>query len=274
MKKPLVSVVIPTYNRLLLLAELAEMLNRQTFRDFEVIIVNDGGEKVEVIRELYPNLSIVIVDLEKNSRHIFARNQGVLEAKGEYIMLIDDDDLIVPDHIERMVNEIPGYDLVYSDVEIVKFQLENGVRVPVDRFIFAYHLDLKAMRSFSTFVSSGCLYRRDLHEKIGLFDTEMHNYWDWDFFLRVSDAGRVNRVPAAGALYDFSDFNSNQSKDLSSSRKFYLEKLSEKHNLGTLPIENFFTLLNQPSVMQRKAETKILWDGEPIISKLTERKTC
>jgi glycosyltransferase involved in cell wall biosynthesis len=267
MTEPLVSIVIPTYNRLLSLAELAEALSRQTFQDFEVIIVNDCGEKVDIIKELYPNLKINILEMEQNSKHVHARNKGVLHAHGEFIMLIDDDDLIVPAHIETMLAEIRDYDLVYSDVEIVNYRMENHVRVPVKRFLFAYDMDLKKMRRFSTYVSSGCLYRREIHKTLGLFDSDVYNYWDWDFFLRVSGKYRVKRVAKAGVLYDFSDSNNNQSK-VPQSRRFYLDKLAEKHQLGALPTENFFTLLTQHEVMQRKAESQIVWDGKPIISKL------
>jgi glycosyltransferase involved in cell wall biosynthesis len=268
MSQPFVSIIIPTYNRLLFLAELVEALSRQTFQDFEVIIINDGGENVDIVKELYPHLNIVIIEMEKNSYHVHARNKGVMSAKGELIMLIDDDDLIVPTHIETMLTELKSSDLIYSDVEIVNYQLKNNVRMPINRFLFAYKMDLQAMRSFSTFVPSGCLYRRELHKTVGLFDAEVHHYWDWDFFLRVSDKYRVNRVPTAGVLYDFSDSNHNQSKNLSSSRQVYLDRLSEKHNLGPLPTENFFTLLNQPAIKQRRAESNIVWDGEPIASKL------
>lgn len=269
MNQPLVSVVIPTYNRLMLLGELIEALSRQTFQDFEVIIVNDAGESVDILKELYPNLNLMIVEMEENSKHVHARNQGLKWANGELIMLIDDDDLIVSTHMETMVNAIRGYDLVYSDVEIVNFQLENGVRTPANRFLFAYEMNLEAMKRFSTFVSSGCIYRREIHNELGIFDPDVHNYWDWDFFLRVSEKHRVYRVPVAGVLYDFSDVNNNLSKDHSStSRRFYLDTLSKKHNLGYLPTKNFFLLLEEPEVRQRKAESKQIWDGEPFISKL------
>lgn len=86
MNQPLVSVVIPTYNRLLLLGELIEALCRQTFQNFEVIIVNDAGENIDILKELYPNLTLRIVEMEENSKHVHARNQGLTWAKGELIM--------------------------------------------------------------------------------------------------------------------------------------------------------------------------------------------
>lgn len=262
-----ISIIIPTYNRLYRLGELIEALSIQTFKDFEVIIVNDCGEHVDRIKNLYSSLKIKIINMAENRYHVHARNEGVLNATGDYIMLIDDDDLIVPNHLETMLGYIDGYDLVYSDVEIVKYKMRGKVRVPIERSLFAYNLNLKAMRRFSTFVPSGCLYRRSMHQDIGLFDPEVHNYWDWDFFLRVSDSYRVNRVPIAGVLYDFSDYNNNQSKNLLAMRQ-YLDKLSTKHHLGYLPTKNFFLLLNEPEVKKREAESKIVWNGSPFISKL------
>jgi glycosyltransferase involved in cell wall biosynthesis len=264
---PTVSIIIPTYNRLFLLGELVESLNKQTFKDFEIIIVNDCGEKVNKIIQLYPKLDIRIIDMGSNQKHVFARNKGVMNAIGEFIMLIDDDDLLVPSHIEQMVEEIRNYDLVYSDVEIVNYNVEDHVRIPTNRFLFGYELDLKAMRRFSTFVASGCLYRREIHKIIGIFDTEVYHYWDWDFFLRVSEKFRVKRVPVASVLYEFSNSGNNESKNLSSMRT-YLDILSKKHTLGYLPAKNFFLLLDEPEVKERKAESKIVWDGKPFISKL------
>lgn len=269
MAKPLISIVIATYNRRLLLAELIESLSRQTFQNFEVIIVNDHGERVDRVKALYGDLDITLIEMERNSKHVLARNAGIQVAKGEWIMLIDDDDLLVPTHIETMVKAREDYDLLYSDVEIVQFELRNQTRCPVARRLFAYEFDLAGMRRFSTFVSSGCLYRREIHNQIGLFDPDVHNYWDWDFFLRVADQFRVKRVAMAGALYDFSDFNNNQSKDLER-RKFYLNRLCEKHHLGDLPSKNFFLLLEETEVKQRQAESKIIWDGDPFVSRLVK----
>lgn len=265
--QPFISIVITTYNRLLLLAELVESLSRQSFQDFEVVIVNDCGENVDVLKTLYPELELNIIELESNSKHVYARNEGVQHANGEWIMMMDDDDLLVPIHIEMMVKAIDGADLLYSDVEIVQYKMKNHVRVPKNRLLFAYEQDLEAMKKFSTFVPSGCLYRRVLHNTIGLFDPYVHNYWDWDFFLRVSAQYRVKRVAAAGVLYDFSESNNNQSKMLGS-REVYLKRLCEKHNLGELPSKNFFLLLEEPEVRERKAESVILWDGCDFRSRL------
>ncbi|WP_186578609.1 glycosyltransferase family 2 protein [Aquibacillus kalidii] len=267
MKQPLVSIIIPTYNRIHSLAELMESLIKQTFTNFEVIIVNDAGNRVDELKELYWEINCKIINLEQNSKHVKARNVGVSHAIGEYIMLIDDDDIILPTHIERMVEELNHYDLVYSDVEIVDYNHVNNQRIPKSRLLFAYNYDLKEMKKFSTFVPSGSLYRKQLHDHIGYFDEAVMNYWDWDFFLRVASSYKVKRVPIAGVLYEFSSEGDNQSKNLTSMRK-YLDRLSEKHELGPLPTKNFFLLLKEPEVIARQAESEVIWDGQPIRSRL------
>jgi glycosyltransferase involved in cell wall biosynthesis len=269
MSRPLISVIVPTYNRPLELSEVLESLLRQNYPNLQVIVINDCGQPVEPIKALYPELDITIINMESNLKHVHARNRGLQEARGEYILLCDDDDLLLPGHVERMLAAIEDNDLVYSDVEIFDYQIENGVRIATSRRIFAYEYSLEGMRQFSTFVSSGCLYRRAIHDQLGPFDTEIYNYWDWDFFLRVAGSYQVKRVPVASALYAFSQGGGNISGRLDN-RTHYLNKLSAKHSLGELPTTNFFLLLEEPEMKRREASTEIVWDGEPIRSRFRE----
>ncbi|MEK8131183.1 glycosyltransferase family 2 protein [Paenibacillus filicis] len=271
-QQPLVTVIIPTYNRPEALGELLEALSRQTYRHLQVLIVNDAGEAVDHVAALYPELDSLVITLEHNVRHVEARNYALTEARGDYILLCDDDDLLLSGHVERMVEELQssGSDLVYSDVEIFDYITERGVRRATSRFVFAYEQDLAAMRRFSTFVASGCLYRRELHDSLGPFDTRMYHYWDWDFFLRASEKYRVRRVPVASALYAFASSGEGNLSGQADSMRPYLDKLSAKHGLGELPTANFFLLLEEPEVKSRRAATEVVWDGEPFVSRLAK----
>jgi len=266
--RPQVSVIIPTYNRKYALGELLESLARQSVQEFEVIVINDDGEPVDQLKENFSELELKFINLKVNQCHVHARNEGISHAKGEFIMLCDDDDLVTPNHLERMLEEIKDADLVYSDVEMVEYKWEGTQRVPLNRIVFAYEFDKEFMRKFSTYVSSGCLYRRSLHNRIGLFDVEMNNYWDWDFILRVLEGFKVKRVAIASVLYAFSSNGDNQSLNLSEKRNQYLKRLCDKHHLGYLPQKNFFTLLEEPEVMAKIAQTQRVWDGEKILSRL------
>lgn len=266
MEQPWVSVIIPTFNRHAMVSELIESLNRQTYRRLHIILVNDAGLPLNFISEDYPELDITLVDLETNLKHVHARNRGLELVQDDYIMLCDDDDLLLPTHVETMMRAIADADLVYSDVEIFDYVLEGATRRATKRFVFAYDSDLAAMRRFSTFVASGCLFRKEILKKLFRFDADMHHYWDWDFYLRAAEHYRVKRVPVASALYAFSEQGDNMSGSHEDMRP-YLDRLSAKHGLGELPTKNFFVLLEEPEVQQRKAATEVLWDGAPIVSR-------
>lgn len=269
--KPIISVILPTYNREIPLGELLQSLVLQTFSSFEVIIVNDAGESVRSVIERYPELSIRYEELTENVGHVHARNRAVEYAQGEYILLMDDDDLLVPTHLETMYEAIYDADLVYSDAEIFHYEWNEWGRVVTNRTIFAYEYTLEGMRSFSSYIPSGSLYRRSLHEEIGLFDGDIHNYWDWDFFLRVADQHRIKRVPIAGVLYAWGG-SGNQSAQLNSKRGAYLQKLCEKHGLGQLPQKNFWDIRSEPEVQARETTTTIVWDGVIIPARPNETK--
>ncbi|MGN8646002.1 glycosyltransferase family 2 protein [Gracilibacillus sp. HCP3S3_G5_1] len=271
MTKPNVSIIVTTYNRKVALAELLAALVDQTYQDFEVIIINDAGEKINDVVALYTDLTITLIDLPENCYHVYARNKGVEQANGELIMLMDDDDLPLPIHLETMVANIADADLVYSDVEIVNYQETDEKRIPIQHQLFAYHFDVNAMRKFSTYVPSGSIYRKTIHKEIGFFDESVRNYWDWDFFLRVAEKHRIKRVPIASVLYEFSDSGDNQSKKLDKMR-YYLDRLSEKHQLGHLPTKNFYLLLEEPEIKDREAPSNRIWDGVTMPqSRLTQK---
>lgn len=264
-----ISVLIVTYNRLPELAELLESILKQTVTPYEIIIVNDGDQSVDLLIELYKELPIKLVDLVENVKHVHARNIGVSYVTGDAILLCDDDDFFTNQHIEHIQRELEYADFVYSDAEIVNFEKRGNTRYPIDRRTFAYHYDTKEMRKFSTYIPSGSAYKKVLHDQIGLFDPDVHNYWDWDFFLRASNVCQVKRLPIASVIYAFLENGNNQSAELNQKRKQYLDKLCEKHQLGDLPTKNFFVLLDEPEMKQREAKTEIVWDGKPIKSRLT-----
>jgi glycosyltransferase involved in cell wall biosynthesis len=266
-----ISIVIATYNRITELAELLESIHRQTVAPSEIIIVNDAGETIVPLVELYKEMPIKAIELEENVKHVHARNIGVNYVTGDVIMLCDDDDILTENHLKQIQNELKTADFVYSDAEIVSFETKGNVRYPLARRTFAYHYNLQAMREFSTYIPSGSAYKKELHDQIGLFDPEVHNYWDWDFFLRAAKVFRVKRMPIASVIYAFTENGNNQSADLTNKRKHYLDKLCEKHQLGDLPTKNFFVLLEEPAMKHREADTEIVWDGKPLRSRIVEQ---
>jgi glycosyltransferase involved in cell wall biosynthesis len=100
---PKFSIIIPTYNRKDLLKERAlKSLLNQTYKDFEVIVINDGGEDVSDVIEEYKEkgLDINYISYKENKGHSYARNRGIEIAQGEWIGFLDDDDEYLNDTLE------------------------------------------------------------------------------------------------------------------------------------------------------------------------------
>ena len=95
MKNPTVSVIIPTYNRAHLVGRAIKSVLNQTYRDFEIIVVDDGStdNTKDIIKEFQKkDKRIKYIPYEKNKGGSAARNTGIKAAKGEYIAFLDSDD--------------------------------------------------------------------------------------------------------------------------------------------------------------------------------------
>lgn len=267
MPKVPVSVLIPTFNRPHTLAEALESILRQTTHPEEVIVVNDAGHSVHEVAVLYSELNIKVVNMPVNQGHVAVRNAGLKYVTQPWIMLLDDDDLILPDHLETLWSQSEEADFIYSDAEVFDYRMDGLTRVPIARKVFAYSFDARLLRKFNTIISSGALYRRLLHEKLGPFDEDVKNYWDWDWCLRVAAESRIKRVARATTLYAYSPNGDNVSANLDEKRNRIFSAFCDKHQLGELPTMNFFLMLEQPELKAYESLSESVWDGQPIYSR-------
>jgi len=262
--RPTVSIVIPTYNRPELLQACLGALAADPQPDKEVLVVNDAGPDVtHAIAPWQDALTIRLIDLPTNRGHVAARNTGVRAAQADVIVLCDDDDLLLPGHVQEMVREVQATpsQILYSDAEIVQYHFDGRCRQPLARELFAYAYDPAILAKWNTVIPSGVAYARSLHERIGLFDEEVHHYWDWDFFLRASALAPLRRVPRASVLYMVSDSGHNLSSQ-PERMTGYLERLQVKHNLGPLPTSSFSLMQQEPVLRALRRTSTILWDGQ------------
>ena len=234
--QPLVSVITPTYNRATQLRECLANLSHQTYKNFEVCIVNDGGESVAKLVEEFGTLKLRLFEFASNNGQVKCRNKALELARGELIAFCDDDDLFLPNHIYDLVKNMSHYDLAYSDVEILAEDNKNSL---IERLLFSFSYDAKLFARTNFIISSSAIYKRSLHDMLGNFDEEARDYWDWDWFLRVSRVGNIVHVPEVTVIYRFNLSGGN----LSAHPETYvdhLEYLCRKHHLGKLPSTNFY----------------------------------
>jgi len=174
---PLVTVVLPTYNRPKLLNRTLLTISRQTFKDFETIVVNDCGQDVSNVVAHYPFANYV--EREINGGLSAARNTGIGFAEGKYIAYMDDDDIWFPEHLEVLVEHletIPNAKAAYTDC--YRWFNENYLLTGTDK---ATKLGEKK-RNVAAII---CLmHELECLDKVGLFDEQLRCMEDWDFLFR------------------------------------------------------------------------------------------
>lgn len=183
---PLVSVIIPTYNRAKLLQQTVESVLAQTYPNVEVIVVDDGS--TDETSEMLKGYGERIVYIHQHNKGGTAsRNTGIRVAKGEYLSFLDHDDLLLPTKIQRqmdILNARPEVGLVHCGyyrmdkdghyIDIVNFLPEGDVRPVIVYGCFCW--------------SGGPLIRRECIEKVGEFDESVWSS-DADMWLKIAIAG-------------------------------------------------------------------------------------
>jgi len=116
--EPLISIITPVFNRLEWLPLTLQSLSEQTYKRFQVVIINDAGESPKEILNKFPNLDIVYTEHEVNSGLSAARNTGMAHASGDYFVLLDSDDQLMPLALEFRMSMMKKYnaEIVYTRV--------------------------------------------------------------------------------------------------------------------------------------------------------------
>ena len=205
-QKPFVSVVIPAYQAEAFLGRTLASVARQTYRDFEVIVVDDGSrdQTARVAEEFLVKENIQGRCIRQENRKIAgARNTGIRSAQGEFIALLDHDDLWMPEKLERVMEAFsrwPETDLICHNEQILK----DGkvVRISQNHLGGGKAYEELLFRG-STLSPSAVVFRKALFEQTGGFDEspELNTVEDYDFWLRASRIGRIRYLNATLGAY-------------------------------------------------------------------------
>lgn len=186
----MISVVIPLYNKEKNIESTLDSLLKQSYSDFEVVVVDDGStdRSVDVVRGFMAAYDSIRLIAQPNSGVSAARNRGIKEASGEYVALIDGDDLWDKDCLTAMAcmtTDFPDAALCglnYADIidgNIVPYQqgMPDGFRGYVDDYFGTSHGDL--------FCASSVILKREAAIAAGLFDERIRYAEDLDFWYRL-----------------------------------------------------------------------------------------
>ncbi len=199
----LVSVIIPTHNFAEYISESIDSVLAQTYRGFEIIIVDDGStDNTKEVVEKWGQSDKVRYFYQENKGPGAARNRGIKESKGDYIAFLDADDLWLPEKLKKQMdkfNQSPELGFIHTDYVLFN---ENGTmqnrkfgiksKKNLSGHIFPYLLRECFVRT------STVMLRKECFEKIGFFE-EAYLSEDYDFLLRLSkeyQAGYVDETMA------------------------------------------------------------------------------
>ena len=183
--KPLLTIIIPTFNRADFLKESIRSVLSQTFTDFELIVVDDGStDHTRDVTLEFPKVRYVACT--ENSGVSHARNLGIGMAGGRYICFLDSDDLWTQNKLETQIRWMESHvdcQVCYTD----EIWIRKGVRVnPMNKHrkysgdIFPHCLPLCIVSP------SSVLMRSSLFDEVGLFDEDLPVCEDYDLWLRIS----------------------------------------------------------------------------------------
>ena len=183
-----ISIIITTYDRPQYLRGAIDSVLCQSFKDFELIIVNDDprmGEADKII-DSYKDSRIVYVKNKKNLAGAKSLNTGLRLAKGAYIAILDDDDVWnYSKKIEEQVRFLeynPEYVLVGTNVIVVNYN--NGKEITRTCFATADNELRRNIFSSNPFAHSSVMYRKDKALLVGGYDESLERGKDYDLWLR------------------------------------------------------------------------------------------
>ncbi|WP_137972829.1 glycosyltransferase [Pseudomonas sp. F(2018)] len=196
--EPAFSIILTTYNRPDLLRDALSSVGRQTLQDFEVILINDNGEPVEHLLADY-DFPISYIRQGRNRGLSAARNAGLKQARGRYVVYLDDDDIYLPNHLAVLAEAFEQHpqSVVYTGVEYVSERLEGGRRVELGRNQPFQHEVFDRDRLFAQnyIPVNTWAHPREMLVEVGEFDTELAAFEDWDMLLRLATRYPFVHVP-------------------------------------------------------------------------------
>jgi len=191
---PVVSVIIPAYNAGSFLGAALQSVFTQTFKDFEVIVINDGSPDTEKLEDaILPYGDRIIYLTQENKGPSAARNAGIRRARGEFIAFLDSDDAWAPDYLAeqtKLLRENPDVGAVYSDTRRCSESGEEG-RTFMEECPSTGPVTFESLLVEQVQIPmSFSVARRQAVIDAGLFDDRFRRVEDYDLWLRLLHRGR------------------------------------------------------------------------------------
>jgi glycosyltransferase involved in cell wall biosynthesis len=220
----LVSVIIPAFNAEKYISETIDSVLNQSFRSFEIIVVDDGStdRTADIVRQFGNHVKYI---RQENSGPSKARNTGIRHASGEYIAFLDADDLWTERKLELQVGFLESHSdvgMVFADMMVFneeRLLKESSLRTKGNHFYETlvaerdgFHDPFLRLIKTNFIPTGSVVLRKSCLEKVGLFDETLSSAEDRDMWMRISILCKIGFVPQV--LMRRRVHNQNISKDL------------------------------------------------------------
>jgi glycosyltransferase involved in cell wall biosynthesis len=263
--QPIVSVIIPTYNRTDFLKLTLESVLNQTYQNFEIIVVDDGTPNDKNMLLCQKIDKVKYIKIENSGGPAKPRNVGIHEAKGKYIAFVDDDDMWMPNKLEKQVAVLennPDFGLVHCCCQVID---ENGIEKkeiigrPGSLDVKHGDVSMRMMGNWTLMMPTP-LVRRHVIDEVGLFNEKIPSALeDVEFWTRCSFVTQFYYMddPLANYRVHSTNISSNTSKYLE--LPLYLKNVIERQlSIHRISKRQHKFLLNSLCAMQiRTVKTNV-----------------
>lgn len=261
----MISVIIPTYNRAKYINRAIESVLNQTYKDFEIIVVDDNTEGTEArkntektMKQYQNNSKVIYLKHKINKNGAAARNTGIAKAKGEYITFLDDDDYFLPERLENMKKALENnneYNAVYSSMIVTK----KGKIIGNIKAKDSGNLKKKLLlNEVSLGAGSNMLFRTKALKDIKGFDESFVRHQDIELMLRFLENNKILALDQYLVVL-VQDDRSNELEPYKylEVKQYYFKKFQKQINLLTDEEKMLFYRSNYNSILKAAINQKI-----------------
>lgn len=193
----LISIVVPVYNNIHFLKEAMNSLKIQTYKNFEVIVVNDGSFEIKKIRKIInffkKDFKTYLINYKNNKGVSYALNKGIKKSKGKYISWLSHDDYFHPNKLLKQINSIKKNEekIVFTSFYQVDENRNIKKTKKYKKFLFEYkyHILFRDDINLST-----ALFSKKIFKKVGYFDLKKKHTQDYDMMFKMFKKFKVEII--------------------------------------------------------------------------------
>ena len=216
-----ITIIIPTYNKADFISQTIESALNQTYSDYKILVVDDcSSDGTDLIVKKYISDKLRYIRHEKNLGPSVTYNDGILMSDSKYVTILDNDDILLPNHLELIMQEFKKdehLDVVFSRLAVIDENNNCLNKIQEPPFADKYKLLNILFYIENRIPSPGISFRKSLFNKIAMFNPNLILMHDYDLNIRCMMHGEIAVLPEPTVLYR--RFSNN--RNLSSNNNWY-----------------------------------------------------